>query len=116
MVCQPVQFRLHQRDQLRQCSVISAPPVAEQLGDLLLQQRGGCHKGRSTLQILPRSRNFSAPTARYSKQKCAILAGFERHFGFIRWKHADAGAKKEASDRCHNLKTHPNNQMKGTMQ
>ena len=35
MVGEPVQFGLHQREQLLQRSLVSAAPVAEQLGDLL---------------------------------------------------------------------------------
>ena len=36
MMRQPVQFGLHQRDQLLERSLVSAAPVAEQLGDLFL--------------------------------------------------------------------------------
>ena len=40
MVGEPVQFRLHQREQLLQRPLVSAAPVAEQLGDLLVAWMG----------------------------------------------------------------------------
>src|SRR5437867_11383551 len=58
MVGQPVQFRLHQRDQFIERSFVSAAPVAQELGDLLLRGRGHRHKGCSTLQIVTWLRDF----------------------------------------------------------
>src|SRR5881392_978837 len=77
MVREPVQFGLHQWDQLLQRSLVSAAPVAEQLGDLLLRGRGRRHTGCSTLQILTRSWDFYS-TAGGDQKKCAVVAGFSR--------------------------------------
>src|SRR6266480_7693544 len=45
MVGEPVQFRMHQREQLPQRSLVSAAPLAEQLGDCLLRGSGRRHEG-----------------------------------------------------------------------
>jgi len=45
MMCQAVQFRLHQRDQPSEGFLIATAPVAQQLGDLLLRKRGRRHTG-----------------------------------------------------------------------
>src|SRR5439155_10006703 len=58
VVRESVQFGLHQREQLLQGSLISAAPVAEQLGDLLSRGRGRRHTGCSTPHILTRPRDF----------------------------------------------------------
>jgi hypothetical protein len=60
---QPVQFGLHKRNQLFERSLVSAAPVTQQLGDLLSRGWGRRHTGCSTLQILPRSRDFYSLTA-----------------------------------------------------
>ena len=52
MVGEPVQFRMHQREQLPQRSLVSAAPLAEQLGDYLLRGSGRRHTGCSTPQIV----------------------------------------------------------------
>jgi hypothetical protein len=44
MVGEPVQFRMHQREQLSQRSLVSAAPLAEQLGDCLLCGSGRRHE------------------------------------------------------------------------
>jgi len=58
MMREPVQFGLHQREQLLKRSLISTTPVAEQLGDLLSRGRGRRHTGCSTPHILTRPRDF----------------------------------------------------------
>jgi hypothetical protein len=58
MVREPVQFGLHEREQLLKRSLVSAAPVAEQLGDLLSRGRGRRHRGCSTPHILTRSSDF----------------------------------------------------------
>src|SRR5436190_3706478 len=70
MVRESVQFGLHQREQLLQRSLISAAPVAEQLGDLLSRGRGRRHTGCSTPHILTRSRIFYS-TAGADQKKTA---------------------------------------------
>src|SRR5213592_833105 len=77
MVGEPMQFGLHQREQLLQRSLVSAAPVAEQLGDLLSRGCGRRHTGCSTPQILTRSRDFYS-TAGGDQKKCAVVAGFSR--------------------------------------
>src|SRR6266545_7648335 len=68
MVREPVQFGLHQREQLLKRSLVSAAPVAEQLGDLLSRGWRRRHTGCSTLQILTRSRDFYSTAGRRSKK------------------------------------------------
>src|SRR5207244_10191576 len=63
MMRQPVQFGLHKRNQLFERSIVSAAPVAQQLGDRLSRGWGRRHTDCSTLQILPRSRDFYSLTA-----------------------------------------------------
>jgi len=58
MMGEPVQFELHEREQFLQRSLVSAAPVAEQLGDLLSRGRGRRHTGCSTPHILTRPRDF----------------------------------------------------------
>src|SRR2546430_282228 len=74
---QPVQFGLHKQNQLFERSLVSAAPVAQQLGDLLLRWRRRRHTGCSTLQILTRSRNFYSLTAslEYLAQSWWVLGG-----------------------------------------
>src|SRR6266513_2807870 len=79
MVCEPVQFRLHQREQLLQRSLISAAPVAEQLGDLLSRGWRRRHRGCSTPQILTRSRDFYS-TAGANQKKLLGRGGFQAAF------------------------------------
>src|SRR6478672_7043457 len=75
MMRQPVQFGLHKRNQLFERSLVSAAPVAQQLGDFLLRWRRRRHTGCSTLQILTRSRDFYSPTAslEYLAQSWSLL-------------------------------------------
>src|SRR6266478_2320974 len=68
MVREPVQFGLHQRKQLLQRSVVSAAPVAEQLGDLLSRGWRRCHRSCSTPQSLPPSANFYSIAGGRSKK------------------------------------------------
>src|SRR5436190_20533831 len=74
---QPVQFGLHKQNQLFERSLVSAAPVAQQLGDFLLRWRGRRHTGCSTLQILTRSRDFYSLTAslEYLAQWWSVLSG-----------------------------------------
>src|SRR5437773_5467307 len=58
LVGEPVQFGLHQREQLLQRSLVSAAPVAEQLGDLLSRGWGRRQTSCSTPQILTQSTDF----------------------------------------------------------
>src|SRR6266516_8146411 len=58
MVGEPVQFGLYQREQLFQRSLVSAAPVAEQLGDLLSRGWRRRHTGCSTPPILTQSTDF----------------------------------------------------------
>src|SRR6266480_4936360 len=81
MVGEPMQFGLHQREQLLQRSLVSAAPVAEQLSDLLSRGWRRRHTGCSTPQILTQSRNFYS-TAGGDQKKCAVVAGFRRPFRF----------------------------------
>src|SRR6266545_1227956 len=81
MVREPVQFGLHQREQLLQRFVVSAAPVAEQLGDLLSRRRGRRHTGCSTPQILTQSRDFYSTTGGDQKN-CAVVAGFKQPVSF----------------------------------
>src|SRR5713101_5373706 len=68
VVSEPVQFRLHQRKQLLQRSLVSAAPLAEQLGDLLPRGWGRRHTGCSTPQILTQSRDFYSTARQRSKK------------------------------------------------
>src|SRR4030095_12525444 len=54
---------LHKRNQLFERSLVSAAPVAQELGDLLSRGRGRRHTGCSTPQILTRPRDFYSLTA-----------------------------------------------------
>src|SRR6185312_11245241 len=77
MVREPVQFGLHEREQLLKRSLVSAAPLAEQLSDLLSRGRGRRHTGCSTPQILTRSRDFYRLTAslEYLAQSWWVLSG-----------------------------------------
>ena len=84
MVGQPMQFGLHQRDQLLQRSLVSAAPVAEQLGDL--SSRGW---GRRQYKLLDAANSsmvegFLQHGRRAIKKNCALVAGFRRPFRFGR--------------------------------
>src|SRR4029077_3540600 len=79
MMGEPVQFGLHQREQLLQRSVVSVAPLAEQLGDRLSRGWRRCHRSSSTPQILTPSANFYS-TAGGDQKNCAIVAGFRRPF------------------------------------
>src|SRR5438477_12702062 len=57
MVGEPVQFRVHQWEQLFQRSLVSVAPLAEQLGDCLLRGSGRRHEGFSPPHIVSRSRD-----------------------------------------------------------
>jgi hypothetical protein len=74
---QPVQFGLHKRNQLFERSLVSAAPVAQQLGDLLSRGRGRHHTGCSTPQILTRPRDFYSLTAslKYLAQSWWVSGG-----------------------------------------
>src|SRR5205823_3508551 len=79
MVGEPMQFGLHQREQLLQRSLVSAAPVAEQLGDLLSRGWGRRHTGCSTPQILTRPRDFYS-TAGGDPKKLRSRGGFQPAF------------------------------------
>src|SRR6266496_2879735 len=68
MMCESVQFGLHQWKQFLQRSLVSAAPVAKQLGDLLSRGWGRRHTGCSTPHILTRSRDFYSTAGRRSKK------------------------------------------------
>src|SRR6266536_6583039 len=68
MVGEPVQFGLHQREQLLQRSLVSDAPVAEQLGDLLSRGCGRRHGGYSTALSLTLIKGFSQQGRRRSKK------------------------------------------------
>src|SRR5881409_4397254 len=76
MVGEPMQFGLHQREQLLQRSLVSAAPVAEQLGDLLSRGWGRRHTGCSTPQILTQSTDFYS-TAGGDQKKLRSRGGFQ---------------------------------------
>src|SRR6266496_2112746 len=67
VVSEPVQFGLHQREQLLQRSLVSAAPVAEQLGDLLSRGWRRRHTGCSTPQILTQSTDFYSTVGGHQK-------------------------------------------------
>ena len=84
MVGQPVQFGLHQREQLLKRSLVSAAPVAEQLGDLLLRDRWA-----SSYRLLDAAHSntfegFLQHGRRRLKKDSAVVAGFRRPFRFNR--------------------------------
>src|SRR6266496_3834580 len=79
MVGEPVQFRLHQREQLLERSLVSAAPVAEELSDLLARGWGRRHTACSTPQILTRSRIFYS-TAGGDQKKLRSRGGFQAAF------------------------------------
>src|SRR6266487_6041163 len=79
IMCEPVQFGLYQREQLLQRSLVSAAPVAEQLGDLLSRGWGRRHTSCSTPQILPRSTDFYS-TAGGDPKKLRSRGGFQAAF------------------------------------
>jgi hypothetical protein len=76
MVGEPVQFGMHQREQLPQRSLVSAAPLAEQLGDRLLRGSGRRHEGFSPPQIVSRSRDFYSTTGG-NRKKLRSRGGFE---------------------------------------
>jgi hypothetical protein len=67
MVGEPVQFRMHQRKQLPQRSLVSVAPLAEQLGDCVLRGSRRRHEGFSPPQIVSRSRDFYSTTGQSKK-------------------------------------------------
>src|SRR6266576_6066359 len=69
MVGESVQLRMHQREQLPQRSLVSAAPLAEQLGDCLLRGSGRRHEGFSPPHIVSRSRDFYS-TAGGNRKNC----------------------------------------------
>src|SRR5215831_1959435 len=75
MVGEPVQFRMHQREQLFQRFLVSVAPLAEQLGDRLSRGSGRRHTGSSTPQILTRSKDFYSRAGGALKKNCAIGGG-----------------------------------------
>src|SRR5206468_4254683 len=78
MVGEPVQFRMHQREQLPQRSLVSAAPLAKQLGGCLLRGSGRRHEGFSPPQIVSRSRDFYSTTGGNRKktaQSWRVLRG-----------------------------------------
>src|SRR5206468_10759464 len=78
MVGEPVQFRMHQREQLPQRSLVSAAPLAKQLGGCLLRGSGRRHEGFSPPQIVSRSRDFYRATGGNRKktaQSWRVLRG-----------------------------------------
>src|SRR5881409_22674 len=77
MVSEPVQFGLHQREQLLQRSLVSAAPVAEQMGDLWSRGWMRRKRGLSTPQIITRSRDFYSTHQRRSKKKLWSRGGFQ---------------------------------------
>ena len=79
MVSEPVQFGLHQREQLLQRSLVSAAPVAEQLGDLLSRGWRRRHGGYSTALSLTRPRNFYS-AAGSDQKKLHSRGGFQSPF------------------------------------
>src|SRR6266513_5445453 len=96
MVGDPVQFGLHQWEQLLQRSLIPAAPVAEQLSDLLSRGWGRRHTGCSTPQILTRSRDFYS-TAGGDQKKMRSRGGFQAAFPLYQHEPAqttDAGKTK----------------------
>ncbi|PYL75362.1 MAG: hypothetical protein DMF26_08430 [Verrucomicrobia bacterium] len=84
MMGEPVQFELHEREQFLQRSLVSAAPVAEQLGDL--SSRGW---GRRQYKLLDAANSsmvegFLQHGRRAIKKNCALVAGFRRPFRFGR--------------------------------
>src|SRR6266478_3324707 len=79
MVGEPVQFGLHQREQLVQRSLVSAAPVAEQLGDLLSRGWRRRHRSYSTPQTLTSSTDFYSTTGGHQK-KLRLRGGFQSPF------------------------------------
>src|SRR6266478_2651324 len=79
MVGEPVQFGLHQREQLLQRSLVSAAPVAEELGDLLSRGWRRRHGGCSTALSLTRARNFYSG-AGGDQKKLRSRGGFQSPF------------------------------------
>jgi len=61
-VGQPVQFRVHQREQFPQRSLVSVAPLAEQLGDRLSRGLGRRHEELSPRQSVSPSRDFYSTT------------------------------------------------------
>src|SRR6476620_204198 len=79
MMGEPVQFGLHQREQLLQRSLVSAAPVAEELGDLLSRGWRRRHGGYSTALSLTRPRNFYS-AAGSDQKKLRSRGGFQSPF------------------------------------
>jgi hypothetical protein len=78
MMGEPVQFGLQEWDQFLQCSVVSAAPLAEKLGDLLSCRWRCRHEGCSTTTSLTRPGNFHS-TAQVD-QKLRRRGGFQARF------------------------------------
>jgi hypothetical protein len=99
MMRQPVQFGLHKRNQLFERSLVSAAPVAQQLGDLLSRGWGRRHTGCSTLQILPRSGDFYSLTAFLSISRSR--GGFQAAFPLYHMNrhHNDAPEKTKTENK-----------------
>src|SRR5437016_2994541 len=68
MMGEPVQFELHEREQFLQRSLVSAAPVAEQLGDLSSRGWGVVNTSCSTPRILAWSRDFYSTAEGRSKK------------------------------------------------
>src|SRR5439155_9000241 len=100
MMREPVQFGLHQREQLLHRSLICTTPVAEQLGDLLSRGRGRRHTGCSTPHILTRPRDFHSADGADQK-KLRSRGGFGAAFPLYhmnRHKQTEAGKPKQKAN------------------
>jgi hypothetical protein len=74
MVGESVQFGMHQREQLSQCSLVSAAPLAEQLGDCLLRGSGRRHEGSRRRKLYHDPGIFTAQPEGIEKN-CEVAGG-----------------------------------------
>jgi hypothetical protein len=99
MVGEPVQFRMHQREQLPKRCLVSAAPLAEQLGDRLSRGWGRRHEGSRRRKLYHDRGIFTAQPEAIEKKlrsrggsyAASSLTHMNRH------KHEHAGKTKTES-------------------
>ena len=80
---QPVQFGLHKRNQLFECSLVSAAPVAQQLGDFLLPiEKASSYRLIDTANFNT-VEGFLQPDGFFRISR-AVVVGSQRDFRFTR--------------------------------
>jgi hypothetical protein len=77
MVGEPVQFRMHQREQLSQRFLVSVAPLAEQLGDRLSRRSGRRHRGILAGANSNTIGGFLQHGRKLTRKNCAGRGGFQ---------------------------------------